>query len=158
MDHEVRFVVCGGVACFLQGVERTTVDLDIAVELTDENLSRVIAVARDLGLQPRIPEPLEAILDGERRRMWIEEKGARVFTLLSPNSPVQLDVFLTYPIPYGELKAGADRMEIGEREVLVSARRDLLRAKQAVNPPRRIDVRDIEDLKELIKRERETRQ
>ena len=74
VDAKVHFVVCGGVACILQGVARSTHDLDVRVALEDAELQRLVEVARSLGLRPRIPEPLEALLDPERRRVWSEEK------------------------------------------------------------------------------------
>lgn len=104
LDAEVRFVVCGGVACIMQGVARATHDLDIAVALEAKDLNGVVRVARELGLRPRIPEPLDALLDSDRRRAWVEQKHAVVYTLLAP---------------------------------------------QAVDPPRKQDLRDIEDLEEL---------
>jgi len=55
-DAQVRFVVCGGVACVLQGVARATHDLDIFVVLDDAELRGVVDVARSLGLTPRIPD------------------------------------------------------------------------------------------------------
>ena len=39
-DAGVEFVVGGGVACVLHGVERVTLDLDVAVQLNAPNLDR----------------------------------------------------------------------------------------------------------------------
>lgn len=83
-DAKVRFVVCGGVACILQGVARATHALDIRVAMEDEDIRGLVAVARALALTPRIPEPLAALLDPERRRAWVSEKHAVVYTLHSP--------------------------------------------------------------------------
>jgi hypothetical protein len=149
-DAKVRFVVCGGVACILQGVARATHDLDVRVALEDQDLQRLVEVARGLGLHPRIPEPLDALLDPERRRIWIEEKRAVVYTLLEPSGAFALDVFLRYPISYEDLAASADVFDIQGRSILVSSKRDLILAKSAVQPPRKTDLRDIEDLEELL--------
>ncbi len=43
VESGVDFVVCGGVACVLQGCERTTFDIDIYARLSPENLDRVVA-------------------------------------------------------------------------------------------------------------------
>jgi glutamate synthase domain-containing protein 2 len=37
------------------------------------------------------------------------------------------------------------------RTVWVSSKRHLIEAKRAVQPPRKVDLRDIEDLEELLK-------
>ena len=150
VDANVRFVVCGGVACILQGVARATHDLDVRVALEEPDLQRLVRVARALGLRSRIPEPLEALLDPERRRVWVTEKHAVVYTLNGPTGAFALDVFLDYPIPFDELVAAADPIDVEGRTVLVSSKRHLVEAKRAVNPPRKVDLRDIEDLLELL--------
>ncbi|MSQ02757.1 MAG: hypothetical protein EXR71_12840 [Myxococcales bacterium] len=149
-DAKVRFVVCGGVACILHGVARATHDLDVRVALEDGNLSGLVQVAHALGLRPRIPEPIEALLDAKRRRAWVEEKHAVVYTLQSPSGAFAIDVFLVYPIPFEELAAEADTFRVDGRDVLVSSKRHLIEAKRAVHPPRKLDLRDIEDLLDLI--------
>ncbi len=45
-ERGVLFVVCGGVAVVLHGVERMTLDLDIVVDMTRENLQRLIDAMR----------------------------------------------------------------------------------------------------------------
>ncbi len=149
-DARVRFVVCGGVACVLQGVARTTHDLDLRVALDEPDLRALLVVAGQLGLRPRTPEPAEALLDPERRRAWVEEKHAVVYTLVAPSGAFALDVFLVYPVPLESLEAEATPVDIEGRRVLVSSRRHLVEAKRAVVPPRKVDLRDIEDLLELM--------
>ncbi len=151
VDADVRFVVCGGVACVLHGVARTTHDLDLRVALEEPDLAGLLAVARELDLQPRVPEPMTALLDPERRRAWVQEKRAVVYTLHTRSGAFAVDVFLAYPLSYEELAAEADVFEIEGRRVLVSSKRHLIRAKSSVQPPRRVDLRDIEDLEELIR-------
>lgn len=147
----MRFVVCGGVACILQGVPRATHDLDIRVALEPEDLRGLLGVARGLGLRPRIPEPPEALLDPERRRAWVEEKHAVVYTFVAASGAFAIDVFLQYPVPFDTLLAAADRFDVDGRSVLVSSKAHLVAAKQAVVPPRKVDQRDIEDLLELLR-------
>jgi hypothetical protein len=150
-DAQVRFVVCGGVACVLQGVSRTTNDLDVRVALEPPDLAALVAVARALDFRPRVPEPIEALLDPERRRAWVQEKHAVVYTLVSSSGSFALDVFLDYPLSFEELAAEADVFDIDGRAVQVSSKRHLVQAKSTVTPPRAVDVRDIEDLQELIR-------
>jgi len=148
--NRVDFVLCGGVACILHGISRVTSDLDICVRMDGENLERLIRAAKELELTPRVPEPLESLLDADRRRNWIEEKRAMVFTLLSPDSPLQLDIFLQYPIKYDALKASANTMEVEGLKFSVSSKQHLVEAKRRIQPPRKTDLRDIEDLIELM--------
>lgn len=145
----VEFIVCGGVACVLHGVDRTTLDLDIRVPDSDENFRRLVSVLRRRKMSSRIPEPIDAVCDRNNRSRWIREKGALVWTAQSPDGLEQVDVFLSYPISWERLKEDASTMQIRGCPVAVSSREHLIQAKRAVVPPRRKDLRDIEDLEGL---------
>lgn len=151
--HGVDFVVCGGLACFLYGSTRHTEDLGVAVRLEDANLRRLIEAAKELRLQPRIPEPLENLALASKRAEWIEKKNALVFTLVSLTSRFQMDVFLRYAIDYDDLKSEAETMSMGDTVVHISSKRHLIQAKEAVQPPRLNDRFDIQFLQDLIARE-----
>ena len=73
-DADVDFVIAGGVACVLHGVERFTLDLDISVHMTPDNLERFIGVMGDVGLVPRVPVPPSSVIDPGVRQKIIEEK------------------------------------------------------------------------------------
>jgi len=53
-DAEVEFVVGGGVAAVLHGVERVTLDIDLALDMDPANVEKFLHVIRGLGLQPRV--------------------------------------------------------------------------------------------------------
>jgi len=148
VDGGVEFVVCGGVACIMQGVNRTTADVDIAARLTTENLSRLIEVVKKLGMMPRIPEPIAGLLDPVKRRDWVEKKGATVYTLVWSDHPFQVDVFLQYPIDFDDLKARANVLTWIDVELLVSSRADLIAAKKIAG--RTQDLSDIRELEKII--------
>lgn len=149
-DAGVGFVVCGGVACILQGVARATHDLDLRVDLETPNVERLVRVLEQRGFQPRIPEPLRAFLDPERRRACVEEKQAVVYTVHAADGQLTIGVFLRYPIAFDALWTRADVIAVEGRSIRVSSKRDLVEAKRAVQPPRKKDLRDIEDLLELM--------
>lgn len=48
-QHDVRYVVIGGVASVLHGVPRATFDLDILIEATTENAQRLLAALVEAG-------------------------------------------------------------------------------------------------------------
>ena len=150
---EVDFVVCGGVACVLQGVERATYDIDIAIAFEIKNIEKLISSAKEYSLKPRIPEPAEGLLDENRRKAWIEKKGAIVFTFFSDESPLQLDIFLKEQIPYDELKKSADVFEIEGMKLFVCSKKQLVRLKKLIKPLRDKDMQDIKELEKLINEE-----
>ncbi len=148
----VKFVVCGGVAGVLHGVERATYDLDISVSLDTENLKKIIKVADKFKLKPRIPEPVENLLSESKRNEWVEKKGALVYTFSSLKGPLQLDIFLSYPKSYEMLCKSAKQLKIDDLKILVSSIDDLLLAKQKVVPLRDKDKIDIKELENLRKK------
>ena len=146
----IKYVVCGGVACVLHGVERTTFDLDLSVDLTEENLLKLIELSKKFNLQPRIPEPIENLLDPEKRKDWVEKKNALVYTFMGKNSAIQMDIFLSYPISYFELIKNAEIINIEGYSVYVSSINDLLIAKEQISEPRDKDLIDIKELKKIL--------
>ena len=46
-QHDVRYVVIGGIAAVLYGVPRATFDLDILIEATSENAQRLLDAIRE---------------------------------------------------------------------------------------------------------------
>ena len=49
-QHDVRYVVIGGIAAVLYGVPRATFDLDILIEATPENAQRLLDALIDAGM------------------------------------------------------------------------------------------------------------
>jgi len=49
-QHDVKYVVIGGIASVLYGVPRATFDMDILIEATPENASRLLHALLDAGL------------------------------------------------------------------------------------------------------------
>lgn len=151
-DAQVDFVIAGGVACVLQGVERFTLDLDIAVNLTPKNLSRFLSVMKTQGLVPRVPVQPESLIDPEVRKMMIEEKNALVFTFIDLNDPRRhVDLFLRDDLSFDRLNAKVDKVSLDGREVKVTSVEKLLQIKQSIDPLRDKDILDIIALKRLLK-------
>lgn len=44
----VDFVICGGVACILQGSNRNSFDLDISIDMNEANLKKLIQDIYDI--------------------------------------------------------------------------------------------------------------
>jgi hypothetical protein len=51
IDGQVEFVVIGGVAAVAQGYDGSTFDFDVCARFTAENLDRMLAALRDVGLR-----------------------------------------------------------------------------------------------------------
>lgn len=150
-DAKVDFVIGGGVACVLQGVERFTLDLDVAVNLTPANLERFIAVMESQGLVPRVPVKPESLMDPAIRKMIIEEKNALVFTFIDLTDPRRhVDMFLRHDLSYDVLNDHCDRVDFDGRKVAIASVEKLLEIKEAIDPPRDKDQLDIAALRRML--------
>jgi hypothetical protein len=149
-DRGVDFVVAGGVAVVLHGVERMTLDLDVAVSLDPQNLRRFLSALDQLRLVPRAPIPADTILDAARVEELIQEKNALVFTFWNPQEPYrQIDMFLTRENSFDDLVSDAHALTIRGRTIRVASRRKLIEMKSRVRPIREKDLNDIKALTKI---------
>jgi hypothetical protein len=150
----VEFVVGGGVACVLHGVERVTLDLDVAVQMNAPNLDRLIRAVEKLNLQPRVPISLADIGDPDFVRSMVTEKGALVFSLVDFNDPLRhLDIFLSPALSFERLTKGANWFDIGGAKVRVASKELLIQIKNEIVPLRPKDVLDVQELSRLFEEE-----
>lgn len=148
----VEFVVGGGVASVLHGVERVTVDLDIAVRMTAQNLERLIDAVETLKLRPRVPVSLADIGDPEFVRSMVVEKGALVFSLTDSDRPLRhLDIFLSPALSFERLSQGAVWFDVGPAKIRVVSKELLMKLKREIEPLRAKDVLDLEELAKTMK-------
>jgi hypothetical protein len=148
---EVNYVVAGGVAAVLHGVERVTLDLDVALQMTPDNLRRFLQVMAGLGLTPRAPVPAEILLDDRARTELVQDKHALVFTFHDLADPLwQVDVFLTPELSFEELDRDAVTLTIQRQPVRVVSIGRLIELKRRVQPPRDKDILDIAQLQRIL--------
>lgn len=147
---EVRFVVAGGVAALLHGVERVTLDIDVALDMDLGNVRRFLDVMESLGLSPRAPVAALILADPEARSMMVRDKQALVFTFLDRDDPLwQVDVFLTDDLSYEKLRNGAVAVCIEGQSVQIAGIDALIDLKRRIQPPRPKDVLDLVELERL---------
>jgi hypothetical protein len=148
-DAEVKFVLAGGVACVLHGVERLTFDIDIAVDMSKENLDRFFTVLQALNFKPRLPVELEFLKDPERVRDAVQNKNALMFTVYDPELPIkQIDIFLSKENSYQQLISSTVSVEIGGRTISLVTVAKLIEMKRAAG--REKDISDIAELERLM--------
>jgi hypothetical protein len=69
-----RFIVCGGVASVFHGLERLTLNLDISLDLTSDNLSKTVDILWQKGLRPRVPIPETVLKNPEALAELLKSK------------------------------------------------------------------------------------
>ncbi|MBI5484129.1 MAG: nucleotidyl transferase AbiEii/AbiGii toxin family protein [Deltaproteobacteria bacterium] len=147
--NHVRYMLVGGLAVNLYGIERATGDIDLVVDLTEENVLRFSTAMKKLGMRPRIPVTIEDFGNPELRKTWIEEKGMMVFSLFHPQQHhLQLDVFVTSPFDFDAVYKERELMGHGEKEISVVPIKTLIAMKQQADRPQdRADVYHLEKIR-----------
>ena len=79
--HEVQYVVVGGIAINLHGVERATMDVDLVLAMDEGNLQRFLRAATELELKPSLPVKIEALCNAAQLDAWVAEKHMIAFCL-----------------------------------------------------------------------------
>lgn len=148
-DAGVDYVVVGGVAVVLRGHARMTVDLDLALDLTTDNISTALGVLQRSGLVPRLPVAAEQFADPETRRSWVEQRNLVAFTLHDPADALrEVDLLASSPVPFSTLLAGSEMLDVAGVPVRVASVEHLIAMKRATG--RAQDLADIDALSQLM--------
>jgi len=158
-DAQVEFVVGGGVAAVLHGVERVTLDIDLALDMDPVNVEKFLHVMRNLGLQPRVPVPARDLMSREAVQRMVAEKGALVFSFVDFDRPLRhVDIFLQDNLSFEELSRGARKIVIEDRPIKIIGIGKLLETKRAITPMRDKDLIDIKQLEKLQNQSEESKE
>lgn len=146
--YQVDYLLIGGLAVSLHGVERATMDIDITVDMQPDNLCHLVACAKDLGLKPVAPVPLESLNNIALLKQWHSEKNMQAFAMRTDElAGVTLDVLLFTAIDFEDMHQRAVYFEVGNVRIPVVSIDDLIGLKQAAG--RAIDLSDIEHLQKI---------
>ncbi len=146
--HKVDYLLIGGLAVSLHGVERATMDVDITVAMNPANLAALIDTAKELKLTPVLPVPLESLSNIELLREWHAQRNLEAFALRTPElAGVTIDVLLFPPVEFAGMTARAVEFEIAGTAIKVVSIDDLIALKSAVGRP--IDISDVEHLQRI---------
>jgi hypothetical protein len=149
-DHHVDFVIVGGVAAALHGGSRVTFDLDVVPNLTPDSWKAAVELLWSLGARPRIPEPLNRILDVEQIRHWQTEKGMLALNFRTPDGSTEVDLLVSESHQFDGLRQRAAKLTIGARTFFVASIDDLIAMKEKTGRPQ--DLLDISMLNDIKKR------
>lgn len=145
----VRYLVVGGLAVVAHGYVRLTVDVDLVVEMSHENLRRALDVLAGLGYRPRAPVPMEEFLQPAKRAEWLHEKGMLAFSLISSRfERTAVDIFTEAPFDFEqEWAARMQQDAAADAPAHIVRLQTLLDLKRAAARPKDLeDIRILENL------------
>jgi len=147
---QVRYVLVGGLALVLHGLDRLTADVDVVIDLSAEPAATAVRALVGAGYRPLAPVDPLALADSEQRHQWQTARNMQVFSFWdSSNTRPTVDIMLAPVVPFEDLWAAASVMNLGGREVRVASIDHLIRMKVAAGRPQ--DLADIERLRALVK-------
>lgn len=126
-QHEVKYLVIGGIASILHGVPRATFDLDILIEAFPENAQRLLDALLDAGF-------------GTASLTNVDDLIANEITIFKDR--VRIDVQTsTQGIKFEDAWIRKETMQYHGQKFYVVSKEDLLSSKRAA--ARDIDLEDV---------------
>lgn len=153
--ERVKYVLVGGVALNLLGYMRATMDLDLLVEMSDENLGKIVRIMKKRGYVVRQPVDPMGIAEKKTRRSWIREKHMKAFNFYKDKELKEVDLIIESPVTFEQAVKEVKRIRLGDLTLPVISVDHLIQMKQKAARPD--DLRDVEILREIKKAEKRPR-
>jgi hypothetical protein len=148
---KVKYALVGGIAFNLLGGIRNTHDMDILVEMTDENLKKIVTVLKKHGYTVKQPVDPMGIANAETRKDWIKNKHMKAFNFYKDEDLKEVDIIIESPVSYEKASKNLIVIPVGKMKLFVIGIDDLIKMKESAG--RAVDQIDIRAL-ELIKKAR----
>jgi hypothetical protein len=143
---KIRFVLVGGLALVLHGLDRLNADVALVIDLSADAAQAAVQALSEAGYRPLAPVDPIALADPEQRREWQTARNMQVFSFWdTSNTRPTVDIMLSPEVPFEELWATASLMTLGGHDVRVASIEHLIRMKAAAGRPQ--DLADIERLR-----------
>lgn len=147
--QKVKYIIVGGIAINLHGFLRNTADMDILVEMTDENLKKVVTILKKKGYHVKQPVDPMGIADKKTRHDWIHNKNMKAFNFYKEDELKEVDIIIQSPITYEKAVKNALQFKIGNIKIQVISIDDLITMKNYAG--RDQDQKDVEQLRKIKK-------
>ena len=151
-EHEVQFVLIGGMAATAHGSPLVTQDVDITPSRSRENLARLSAALNELGARIRTsgaPEGLPFDHDAESLERM------QVLNLVTDAGDLDVSFTPTGTAGFGDLERAAVRMQPFGIPTEVASLADVVRSKEAAGRDK--DLRSLPTLRRLLEAEEDER-
>ena len=148
--QKIKYIIVGGLAVNLLGYLRSTQDLDVLVEMTEDNLKKIVKILVRLGFSVKQPVNPMKVADYKVRKDWIENKNMKAFNFYKHDLfPQEVDIIIETPVDYNEAKRTVEHIKIDKLMLPVISIKNLIKMKNAAK--RNVDTLDIINLKEIAK-------
>jgi hypothetical protein len=141
--HKVQYAIAGGWAVALHGAVRGTVDIDVALVLSVENLSRAEKALNSINLQSRLPLTPEELI--QFREEYIRNKKLLAWRFMNPQDNAEIvDLLILEDLKDLQIQ----KIKVGSEPIPVISKKDLIKMKQKSDRPQdREDIKALEAIK-----------
>ena len=147
-ERNIRYVLVGGLAVLLHGIDRLTADIDLVVDLAPEQASNAVDALLEMGFKTHAPVDARQFADAAVRERWRRENGMLVLSFWDPqNRRPTVDLFASYPLDFELLFGDALLMPLAATTVRVASLDHMITIKRAAGRPKDLD--DANRLAEL---------
>ncbi len=147
--QKVKYVLVGGLAVNLFGFMRSTADMDMLVEMSDENLKKVVGILKKQGYRVKQPVDPMGIADARIRKDWIRNKHMKAFNFYKEDELKEVDIIIESPVSFKEAQATVFSIKVNDIILPVISLNNLIKMKQGTG--RGIDALDIQELQKIKK-------
>ena len=147
--QKVKYVLVGGVAVNLLGLMRSTADLDILVEMSSENLSKIVRILKKKGYKVKQPVDPMQICNREVRKDWIVHKHMKAFNFYKDAEFKEVDIIIDSPVSFEQAQKELLYVKAGDIKLPVISLNHLIKMKNKAG--REVDRLDVQELKRLKK-------
>lgn len=147
--QKVKYALVGGMAVNLLGSMRSTADLDILVEMSDDNLKKIVGIMKKYGYRIKQPVDPMKIADEKTRKDWIINKHMKAFNFYKEKELKEVDIIIESPISFEEAQKDIHRVRIGSLILPVISIKHLIEMKKKTG--RIVDKLDIDNLNKIKK-------
>jgi predicted nucleotidyltransferase len=146
--RNIHYVLVGGLAVLLHGVDRLTADIDLVVDPAPDEAAKAIAALLEMGFKSHAPIEPRQFADGAVRERWRRGSGMLVLSFWDPeNRRPTVDLFAEYPMDFAELFKESIVMPLTNTKVRMASLEHLIAIKRAAARPK--DLEDVQRLLEL---------
>jgi hypothetical protein len=151
-EHQVRYVLIGGLAAVLHGAAHVTTDVDVVPEDARANLDRLSAVLKELHARIRVSgEPDGVPFDHSAESL----SRVRVWNLQTSKGDLDISFEPSGTRGYDDLRRDVMKMQVRGIDVPVASLADVVRSKEAAGRAR--DRAILPALRELLAHQRRER-
>ncbi len=148
-DHDINYLLVGGLAVNLHGVPRMTMDVDLLIALDIHNIAKLEACSQLLGLRPSVPIKLADLADESKRETLFREKHLIALSLIGtkPETPT-VDIVIHHPLDFKKAYQNKIERDVSGTPVMLASIEDMITLKKAAG--RAQDLADITHLERFL--------